>query len=475
MKKLLILLLVLLLMLSLVATAQEKPYEGVTLKWLTGAGHNAYAGHVAKDLAAQLGITLEQIEQSDDQIYALAMKDWQAGGGSYDIVTLFPRNNAEFIGLGYVIPINEYLDKFNAWDNYNNIIEIYRKLYTEWDGKVYAFVQDGDVAQMYTRKDVFANTDLQAEFKQKYGYDFETPETFDQMFDIAEFLNGRDVDNDGQPNYGLQINSWQRADLETIFLPIFGSYGGQYFDEEMNPLINSQAGVDTLETIKKILSYSPPGSVTMGWSETMTSFVEGQVVMTLWYPDIGRAMLNPTSWGGKGGLHWKGKIGYELWPGVKLEDGTIRRYASMCHGRIQAITQYCENPEAAFALLELLARPENAIKTTAFSESGSDPWQSSMADINVWGDYPVEQEWIVNHLRSLSYGMPEIQLPGNQEYYDSLRSGIQTYITGVEKDPKKVLDQVAAEWKAVADRWGIAQQKEIWLKQLLRNEEVFSK
>jgi len=450
------------------ATTPEETFEGVTLKMLTEGGHNSVAGQIATEIAAELGITLEQIIQPQEDLYTLIMKDWQTGGGAYDIVTLFPRFNAEFMGLGYLIPLDDYLDKFNAWDTYNNIIPNYAKIYTQWDGIVYGFVQDGDVAQMYYRKDIFENPELQSEFKDKYGYDLAPPDTYEQMFDIAEFVNGRDVDNDGEPEYALQFPSWKKQDLETDYLPFWGSYGGQYFDEEMNPGINSEAAVNGLIALKKALSYCPPGSITMGWSETMTTFVEGEVIMTLWYPDIGRLMLNPDTWGGKGGEHWRGKIGYALYPGVEQEDGSILRYASMSHGRINAITKFCENPEAAFAVLERLARTENAMKHVANAESGSDIFLQSMLDIELWGDFPIEEEYIEMHIKSMDIGWPELQLPGIYEYYDALRTGVQSYLTDVEPDPQKALDEVAVKWDNITDKWGREKQKELWLKVMAR-------
>src|SRR3979411_3469773 len=53
------------------------------------------------------------------------------------------------------------------------------------------------------RKDWFARPDVQKDFKAKYGRDLAVPKTLDELRDIAQFFQGRDID--GKQVYGASI------------------------------------------------------------------------------------------------------------------------------------------------------------------------------------------------------------------------------------------------------------------------------
>lgn len=86
-----------------------------------------------------------------------------------------------------------------AWEYYRDNVKTYNKLLCEWEGKVYAFVQDGDAAILYYRKDVLNDPEKQEKFKAKYGYELPSPpKIWDQIIDVAEFFDGWGWDNDGK-------------------------------------------------------------------------------------------------------------------------------------------------------------------------------------------------------------------------------------------------------------------------------------
>lgn len=451
-----------LLAFSVAGFAEKKPYEGVTVTWLTGAGHNQIACAINKEhIKEVLGITIDQIIEPDHLHYELAMKDWVTGGGSYDMLTLHPRWNGELME-GYLLPLNKYIDKFNAWDDYNDIMETYRELYCERGGKVYGFVQDGDVATMYYRKDILGNPEYQKKFKEKYGYDMPVPpQTWDHLIDVAGFFTGWDWDKDGENEFGLNFHPWRREDMEASFLPIWGSVSGGkvLFDENMRPLINSDDGLKTLALQKKLLDYMPPGFISFTWSETFASFIEGTVAISLSYPDIGRLILNEGTFGGAGGPQNKGKIGYAAWPATFL-GGEPFRYNSMCHGRIIGISSFAKNPEAAFAALLEVCKKERSILHVSNVDSGSDPFAYSHMDLANW-TINVEEEFLKAHVKNMGYGYPEPLIPGLAEYYEILRIEVHGFLAG-EKNAKTALANVERGWNDITERLGLDKQKKAW-------------
>ena len=78
--------------------------------------------------------------------------------------------------------------------------------YSEWPKNTpnyWALPAMGDAIGWTYRKDWFARPELQAEFKQKYGHDLAPPKTYDELKQIAEFFQGREID--GKKVYGAYI------------------------------------------------------------------------------------------------------------------------------------------------------------------------------------------------------------------------------------------------------------------------------
>ncbi len=368
--------------------AQKKPYEGITIRWLCDAGHQQTPAAIQVDHAKKaLGINIELIPELEDTHYQLVMKDWTLGGGSYDIVDVRVHWNADLMGSnGYFLPLNQYIEKFNAWEHYRDIIETFRRLYCEREGKIYAFAQDGDLAIMYYRKDILGNPEYQKKFKEKYGYNLPVPpDTWDELGDVAKFFTGWDWNGDGKVEYGLSFSPWLRGFVDRWFPPMWGSVSGGkvLFDKNMNPLINSNDGVKTLKLMKSFLPYMPPGFLSLTWAETFALFLEGEVPIILTYGDIGRLVLEEKTFGGRGGAHYRGKIGYASSPATII-GGKKYRYNPMAGGRVIAISKFCKNPEAAFAVVLEFGKKERSILHVSNTLSGSDPFAYSHMDITNW-------------------------------------------------------------------------------------------
>ncbi len=61
----------------------------------------------------------------------------------------------------------------------------------------------GDAVGWTYRKDWFSRPEIQAEFKKKFGRDLGPPQTWDELKQVAEFFQGREID--GKKVYGAYI------------------------------------------------------------------------------------------------------------------------------------------------------------------------------------------------------------------------------------------------------------------------------
>ena len=109
------------------------------------------------------------------------------------------------------------------------------------NGKLVSMPYDGDVHMMFWNKVAFERPDNKKKFKAKYKYDLQPPKTWKQWDDAAEFFHGWGWDGTDNKLFGAGASykpsgsgfsyHWWRAR--------FFSYGGQYFDANMKPLINT--------------------------------------------------------------------------------------------------------------------------------------------------------------------------------------------------------------------------------------------
>ncbi len=430
-------------------------FAGETVRFMSHPGGiRPIIDHQIDYIKETLGITIEVIEAGDLVSWQDSLKDLRAGGGQFDIVMHFPRYNGELAAAGYLRSMDDLIDKYQARPLFDNIVDYYRILYCQWEGKTIAAPVDGDVAMMYYRKDAFGNPDIQAKFKAEKGRDLVVPTTWDEFFEVAEFFTGWDWAGSGKPGYGFQTSSWDRGFIEQQWAPMMGTFGGTWMDDNASPAWNNEAGVRALEGTKRLLDFAPPGSASMNWGNTMESFTSDDIALTLWYMDLGRGGLgmaegNPLA-----------KIGYAEWPGATVDD-VFRNYNSMFFGRVVGISEFAANPDAAFAVIMTLLTPERRVLSLDDVASGSDMFLKTDYDPAVFTNLSPAPEFLVAAREVLSNGFPEMTMPAVGEYIDALQGAIHGYVNG-SGDAKAALQEAADRWEAITERYGRDAQKTYW-------------
>ena len=105
---------------------------------------------------------------------------------------------------GHYIKLNDFFDANGI--TMDDFVPATVTGYSEWPKNTpnyWALPAMGDVVGWTYRKDWFTNPELMAEFKTKYGWDLAPPDTFDQLKQIAEFFQGREID--GKTVYGTSL------------------------------------------------------------------------------------------------------------------------------------------------------------------------------------------------------------------------------------------------------------------------------
>lgn len=452
-------------------SSAAKPFDGVELKIMAHPGFLEPFTTNEKLIYDKFGIKFKIIESPDAASYLDEMKDLKAGGGTYDIAMHFPRWNGELGAADYLLPLDDLISKYNAQPLMNNIVDLYRKLYTRWNGKTVAIPIDGDVAMLYYRKDALENADNQKKFKDKYGFDLAVPRTWDQFIKIAEFFTGWQWGNSGKNGYGFQSLDWTKPFIEHMWAPMMASAGGGWFTADMKPNFNNDAGVKALMDNMTLLKYAPEGSISLGAQQTLATYFQEDVALCTWYMDLGRLGAAPGTWfSDKGETDRMAKTGYAMWPGYET-NGVYRNFNSMFYGRVSGISKFTKYPDAAFNTLITVITPEGRANYRDDPKLGSDMFLNDDYKVSSYKVLKPTQEFLDIGKKVLSNGFPEMGLPGSGEYIDVLEVALQGYFTGSTNDAqtaKKALDDVASRWDAITDRLGRDKQITYW-KQILAN------
>jgi len=446
------------------ATAADLPsFKQVTVTVVGDAGQNMESLNKYADDFTKAGVTIKQVGATFTGLYDKLKTSFVAGSSDYDMVIFYPSYIGDFAGNGYLAPLDDFMKKTPAsiWDPKLDEVEPpYREVYCKWQGKTYALPYDGDVLVLYYRKDLFSNPDEKAAFQKKYGRELAPPATWKEWLQVAEFFTRKAGDTlAGQklsrPFYGA-AEYGARGFSYGWFLTRFASSGGIYFDDNMNPQINTDAAVAGLQNMVDTLKFSPPDVLSYGYEELKNAFLNGDLAMVVQWSDVGKKTADPQL------SKIVGKAGFAVMPGTEV-NGKVEHKAPMPVGRVLAVPEKSKNKEAAYWVAKFLSLDKSPI-TVAANWSGQDPYRVSHFTDTSHYKFPDEasvKEYVAAVEENLKNGFPDLNIPGAAQYIDALDVAVTKALSG-EADPKTALDGVAEDWKGITERLGADNQKKFW-------------
>jgi multiple sugar transport system substrate-binding protein len=431
--------------------APRERFDGAVVPMAIHAGpfELAWGPHVqrVKDL---YGIDLELIGIPVTELFDKEVLELSTGTGAYCLMQINPGWMGDYVD--YLLPLDDYMERWDpAWEDVHEGFRVWENTY---EGKRYSLTMDGDIILGYYRKDLFEDPDEQAAFQAEYGYDLAPPATWDQLTDINAFFT-RDRDNDGRLDMWGYADQAKRGRSFYWFLLRyigFSSPDPQYFEPEtMTPLINSAAGVAALEHYIATVEAGPPGVLGWEWDELFTAFMQGNIAMSLHWPDEGlnkQVLLSNVP---------EARMGYFLPPGVE-QDGQLYRRSMTFGGWILGLAKDCPDPEAAYTVMWHMLSPEVSTLLVMTPGGGTDMFRQSQFDSPVIG-LLADPDYISTYSESIAINFPELRIPGGFEYYDTLDVYVQKALAG-EMSAQEALDAAAAAWDLITERFGREEQKE---------------
>ena len=453
------------------AAGEEPPFKGVTITVAVHSGHHATPWYnEMKNMEKTLGIKLNVVEMTEEDIYSKELLELTTGTGAYDIV----QYNSAWIGdyEPYLLPLDKFI--LNGGDEFafGDILPGFRYYQNMWGGKIYSVTLDGDTFLLYYRADLFENPEEKAAFKAKYGYELTPPKTWKQVLDIAKFFTRKK----GEKLAGSTLlkNFYGYADQAKRgrvyywylfrYIP-FSAPNPNYFDPKtMKPLINSPNAISALENMKECLRYSPPGVLGWEWDELWSAAMkDGIVAMWIHWTDEGKRLNevpplpveNPPT----------PKLGIAPTPGV-IKNGILYQYTLVDSAWVASICKDSKHPKAAWAVLNYMFRPGAvSLRNVMDPNTGWDASRYSHVNSPLWRvKVPGIERYLNVELKALEQGYPCLKIPGAYEYMDSLDMNISKYLAGETPTAKEALGAVAKEWNRITKKFGLEKQKEFYRK-----------
>src|SRR6266850_1031310 len=397
-----------------------RPYEGTTIRAVVNAEYVKYSlTLIEKDLYDTLGIKIETEVIPADAFVAKTLLEFNSGTSPWDLIMFGPSNMPD----------------------YGRHFEPY----------------DGDIHIMYWNKVAFERPDNQKKFKAKYGYDLKPPKTWKQWDDASEFFNGWGWDGSQNKLFGAGASYKPSGSGYSYhwWRQRFFAYGGNYFDANMKPLINSPAGVRALEEMVKTIGFYPPGVMLFESEEPKTMLVKGEVPLLHSWTSTGKRVGNP------GESVIVGKAGFGIVPGAEI-DGKIVHRPAITPGRGMAVSKYSKKIEATMKVLEFISLPEQSLKIVMDAKTIMDPWRvSHLRNDKFRKLFPDADKYLDAIEQSFPLLVPDPVIPAADEYQRKLSFEI-TEALAKRKSPKDALDTAAKEWDKVTERRGVDKQKAFW-------------
>ena len=253
--------------------------------------------------------------------------DWQekmtmnlsSKSSAYDITYIFPPDLATFADNGWLMPLDDYIEKYNDVYNFDDIPDYLWDAYT-YDGHIYGIPSHQWAALLFARDDVLDEAGL------------EVPKTLDELVDTADKLNTDDMS-------GITLSLKASDMLAITFQCFMTACGGWWFDDDMKPTFNSPEAMKAVEYIQKLMNDCPDGSMTYGSDETALAVAHGLAAMGLIQTTRSGDMDNPEK------STVVGKVGFYSSPSIEEGGAPASLYATAGYS-ISAFTE--QDPDLVF-------------------------------------------------------------------------------------------------------------------------------
>ena len=390
------------------------------------------------------------IEAPFAQLYSKAIAEHIAQTGAIDILDTSPVWVPDFADRGVIVPIDGRIAKYKAQATLKDYHPLYRAL-MNYKGKTWGFFDDGDVWNLYYRKDIFANAKLKAAYQAKFKRSLRVPRTWDEFVETSQFITDQmapkvygGAEGRGLGNPGNQFYFFQQ----------FRARGGEFFNPQtMKALINNAIGVKTMQSIMLELKASPPGIEKLSFVDSWVKWLQGTTAMIYAWPPTGRISENyaqrDKSFSFLPKSKIAGKVGYALVPQINGEHAG---------SALRCVSADSKNQEAAYLFTQWATSPSISLQRVQLPYTLRDPYRISHYKSKQFRSrWPAAGEYLKALNDAANNAVLDPIMTGAADYANALDRAMTAMYAG--KDIKTALDDTAKEWDRITDKLGVSKQR----------------
>ncbi len=427
-------------------------------------------------LKREAGVGIKSREQYDGgEAVAKILPQLLSRRARFDFVQYPSLYFGSLVSTGQLEPLDDYLAQYEGTQEYLDwVMPAYREFYTKWDGKTYGVMLDGDIHIMHYRKSFFERSDLRSKFSSRFQRELDVPKTWLEYRDAVQFFT-EELSGDGIYGTSMVVNppgfGWG------FWMNIAASAGVNYFDANMNPVINQGKAAEALDIFKEIVSFGPPGAESMDIGTTIQRWQSGSDVMSIWWIDLAEFTVQQQ------GVEKAEDQRAAVVPGWLNDDGSITNRAMSLWCRTASIPKNAPQDvkDAAFYFIYRMSHPDYSNEIVADEYCGSDPFgrthygdqaarlylqpnpQRGTGDLwqtnsGIFKNIETASNHLDAGLANVDVGYPQFYWQGAPEYADALGRNISRSISG-ELTSQQALDETAEEWVKITQQLGIDDQK----------------
>ncbi len=356
---------------------------------------------------------------SSDQRHQLYVQWLNARASDPDILQLDIIWTPEFAAAGWLLPLERFNPEIE--DFFPASIESNR-----WQGHLYALPWFVDVGMLYWRTDLLE----------------EPPATFVDLLEQAQAARARS----GLP-YGFVWQGARYEGLITVFLEILGGHGGSILDDSGSVAVDSPAAVSALTFLTEAIhkhGIVPESVLTWQEEQTRFAFQNGQAVFMRNWPYACALLQNAAE------SRVAGRFAVAPMPAAPGGSPT-----AALGGWQLAINANSDEPQAAYAVIDYLMRPEQLLERLRVA--GTFPARPSVYDHpGLAGELPVSPQQV---RRIIEAATPRPRTPVYTELSQILQIWLHRALTRQE-EPARALSRAKRDMSALLKRVGLVAEAE---------------
>jgi ABC-type glycerol-3-phosphate transport system substrate-binding protein len=235
------------------AVQAECSFENETPIKMLSAGFEAWKA--VADAMAECGNFEAELDQEfrtkQPAAFAAQPSLYHIGGVSNGTIT-------PLLNEGTIRPLDDLVEQYGQDLSPNQLIRI--------NGQVMAIAMMVNTQHLMYREDILEELGI------------EVPETWDEVLAAAE-----QIESAGAVDYPIGATMASGWNLAQDFVNMFYGYGGQFYDDGNMPTLNNEAGVNALETMKRMTEYMDPEYLVSDSTYVQQQFQQDQIAMAnLW-------------------------------------------------------------------------------------------------------------------------------------------------------------------------------------------------